>query len=89
MTTIKTALVALALGASALISTSAFAKFLPATHVSPATPANPGAVAGRIITPGVPGTLPNTAPSYPSGSAPNAPTGRPPVCGTHPGQCRG
>jgi hypothetical protein len=86
MTTIKTALVAIALGATALTSTSAFAKFLPATHLAPSQ-SNSGAVAGRITTPGVPGTLPNTAPSYPSGSSPNVPTGRPPVCGTHPGQC--
>jgi len=54
MTTFKTALsaaAAVALGATALTSTSAFAKFLPLTHLPPVVQANPCAVPGNIITP--------------------------------------
>jgi hypothetical protein len=69
MTTFKTTLataVAVALGATALISTSAFAKVLPLTHLSPGAQVNPGAVPGTIFTPGLPGAFGSTAPSRPS-----------------------
>ena len=65
MTAFKTALaaavasIAVALGATALTSAPASAKFLPLTHLPPVTQANPGAVPGNIITPGLPGAFGN------------------------------
>jgi hypothetical protein len=88
MTAFKTALaaaVAVALGATALTSTSASAKFLPLTHLPTTVAANPGAVPGNIITPGLPGAFGNVAPSRPSGGS----TSRAPVpnCLQQPQKC--
>jgi hypothetical protein len=89
MTTFKPALAAavaaaVALGATAFTSTSAFAKFLPLTHLPPTAQANPGAVQGNIITPGLPGAFGNVAPSRPSGGP-----ARPhiPICLQQPQKC--
>ena len=80
--TMITAATAVAIGATALASTSAFAgKVLPAViNLAPKTPANVGAAQGTITTQGPLGS--NSAPSHPSATA--APR---PVCGQHPGQC--
>ena len=73
------------IGATALTSTSASAKFLNSTHFSGSSRPNTGAVQGTdVFTPGLPGSSGNFAPSYPSdGRGPS----KPGVCGTHPGQC--
>jgi hypothetical protein len=91
MTPFKTTLAAaaaVALGATALISTSAFAKVLPLTHLQTFSQSNFGAVQGHITTQGFPGAGSNTAPSRPSASAPPVtPTSPTSICGQHPGQC--
>ena len=72
MTTFKTVLAAaaaLALGATALASTSASARFLPSTHLPLTNQAAPGTVPTTITTPGVPGASGNSAPSRPSGGS--------------------
>jgi hypothetical protein len=91
ITAFKTALaaavasIAVALGATALTSAPASAKFLPLTHLPPVTQANPGAVPGNIITPGLPGAFGNVAPNRPcGGSAPNSPV---PICLQQPQRC--
>jgi hypothetical protein len=88
MTTFKTTLaaaVAVVLGATALISTSAVAKVLPLTHLSPGAQVNPGAVTGTIITPGLPGAFGNTAPSRPSAAGFNHQIK---TCSTDPKTCK-
>jgi hypothetical protein len=72
MSTFKTTLTiatAVALGATALASTSASAKFLPSTHLQPAGRTTPGVAGTLTFTPGVPGSFGNFAPSRPSGGS--------------------
>jgi hypothetical protein len=82
--TMQTAAVAVALGVTALASTSAVAgKFLPSTiNRAPITLTNPVGVQGNIHTQGPFGST--TAPSHPSSTA-NAPPPTPPP----PGNCDG
>jgi hypothetical protein len=87
MTTSKTTLataVAVALSLTALASTSAFAKVLPAVqNLAPTTRTNPvGVQGGTVFTPGVQGAPGSFAPSHPSATPSPVP-----FCLQHPNAC--
>jgi hypothetical protein len=87
MTAFKTTLAtaaAVALGATALASTAAFAKVLPAVqNLAPTTRTNPvGVQGGTVFTPGVQGAPGSFAPSHPSATPSPAP-----FCLQHPNAC--